>query len=183
MELIPSCFELRVSYNWQPTASKPSPRRFMFSFRHVLDFWHNNCGCGTYSQATLEVMKACITGCDELARSYMYMYTTCAFTRDAFKFLKLANQTWYGDETRSVDFSCQNAKGSRSSWLQTLGNQLINCSPYIRYTNRKCYWLYYFILYCWWVSSERTRSITLTFCVNRSSFSTFSINLVYLKII
>ena len=34
-----------------------------------------------------------------------------------------------------IDFSRQVAEGSRSSWLQTLGNQLFNHSPYIRYTN------------------------------------------------
>ena len=32
------------------------------------------------------------------------------------------------------------------SWLQTLSNQLIDPSPYIRYTNHKCYILYYFRL-------------------------------------
>ena len=39
----------------------------------------------------------------------------------------------------SVDFSCLVAEDSRSSWLQTLGNQFIDRSPYIRYTNRKYY--------------------------------------------
>ena len=34
----------------------------------------------------------------------------------------------------SADFSRQVAKVSRSSRLQTLGNQLIDSSPYIRYT-------------------------------------------------
>ena len=33
----------------------------------------------------------------------------------------------------SVDFSRQGAEGSRSSWLQTLSDQLINRSPFIRY--------------------------------------------------
>ena len=41
-----------------------------------------------------------------------------------------------------IDFSCRVTEGSRSSWLQTLGNQLIDRSPYIRYTNRKYYLLY-----------------------------------------
>ena len=36
----------------------------------------------------------------------------------------------------SIDFSCRVAEVSRSSWLQTLGNQLINRSSYIRYTTR-----------------------------------------------
>ena len=39
----------------------------------------------------------------------------------------------------STDFPHQVKQGSRSSWLQTLGNQLINCFPYIRYTNSKYY--------------------------------------------
>ena len=33
-----------------------------------------------------------------------------------------------------INFSHQVAESSKSSWLQILGNQLINCSPYIRYT-------------------------------------------------
>ena len=41
-----------------------------------------------------------------------------------------------------VDFSRQVAEGCRSSWLQTLGNLLIDRSPYIRYTSRKYYLLY-----------------------------------------
>ena len=41
----------------------------------------------------------------------------------------------------SIKSFWQVAEGSRSSWLQTLGNQPINCSPFIRYTNRNC-WLY-----------------------------------------
>ena len=42
----------------------------------------------------------------------------------------------------SIDVSCQGAEGFRSSWLQTLGNQLIDHPPYIWCTNRKCYSLY-----------------------------------------
>ena len=42
----------------------------------------------------------------------------------------------------SIDFSHQVAEGSRSSWPQTLGNQLIDGSPYIRYANCKYYLLY-----------------------------------------
>ena len=42
----------------------------------------------------------------------------------------------------SIDFSRRVAEGSISSWLQALGNKLINRSPYIRYANRKCYLLY-----------------------------------------
>ena len=40
-----------------------------------------------------------------------------------------------------LDFSRQVAEGCRSSssWLYTLGNQLINHSPYIKYTNRRYY--------------------------------------------
>ena len=35
----------------------------------------------------------------------------------------------------SIDSSCQVAEGCRSSWLQTLGNQCIDCSPYMLLTN------------------------------------------------
>ena len=42
----------------------------------------------------------------------------------------------------SIDFSRQVTEGCGSSWVQILGNQLINHSPYIRYTNRKYYLLY-----------------------------------------
>ena len=41
-----------------------------------------------------------------------------------------------------INFSRRVAKGSRSSWLQILGNQLINRSPYIRDTNQTYYLLY-----------------------------------------
>ena len=46
----------------------------------------------------------------------------------------------------SIDFSHRFAVGSRSSWLQTLSNQLIDHSPYTRYTNGKSYLLYYFLV-------------------------------------
>ena len=36
----------------------------------------------------------------------------------------------------SIDFSCRVAKGARSSRLQIQGNQRIDHSSYIRYTNR-----------------------------------------------
>ena len=51
-------------------------------------------------------------------------------------YIYLMSLTWYGVETciGSIDFFCRIVDGSRSSWLQTLGNQLIDCSPYIRYT-------------------------------------------------
>ena len=62
---------------------------------------------------------------------------------------------WYG----LIDFSCQVTKGSRSSWLQTLSNQLIKRSPYIRYTNRKYYLQYNTTWIHKWVSSEWTCSI------------------------
>ena len=39
----------------------------------------------------------------------------------------------------SIDFSRRGAEGSRSSWLQTLGNQLIDRSPYTGYTNRNVF--------------------------------------------
>ena len=54
------------------------------------------------------------------------------------------SRTKHNTETKlaSIDFSRCGAEGCRSSWLQTLGNRLIHRSPYIRYTNRKCYLLY-----------------------------------------
>ena len=44
----------------------------------------------------------------------------------------------------SIKFFRQVAEGCRSSWLQILGNQLINHSPYTRYANHK-----YYLLYTW----------------------------------
>ena len=46
----------------------------------------------------------------------------------------------------SINFSRRGTEGFRSSWLQVLGNQLIDRSPYIRYTNHKGYLLYCFLL-------------------------------------
>ena len=54
----------------------------------------------------------------------------------------------------AIGFSRQVAEGFRSSWLQTLGSQLINRSPYIGCTNHKFYLLYYFTWKRWWVSRE-----------------------------
>ena len=43
----------------------------------------------------------------------------------------------YGDETNINQLSCRVAEGLRSSWLKTLGNQLIDRSPYItEYVNK-----------------------------------------------
>ena len=57
-------------------------------------------------------------------------------------FSQLTNRTQCGEmKLTSIDFSQRVAEDSRSSWLQTLGNQLINHSPYIRYTNHKYYLL------------------------------------------
>ena len=77
-------------------------------------------------------------------------------------------------ETRltSIDFSRQGTKGFRRSWLQTLGNQLIDRSPYVRYTNCKCYLLYYFNLNYQWVSSECAHSI-VCFTVWRKASANF----------
>ena len=50
MAIIPSYFELRVSYGWQATAVKLSPKHSAFLFGHLFGFSSNNCGCSTYSQ-------------------------------------------------------------------------------------------------------------------------------------
>ena len=42
MEIMPTCFELRVSYDWQATASKLSLRSFTFLFGHLFVFSPNN---------------------------------------------------------------------------------------------------------------------------------------------
>ena len=70
--------------------------------------------------------------------AYMYaLYTPSSFHN---------SQTEQDMETKltSIDFSRRVTKESRSSRLQTLGNQLIDRSLYIRYTftNRKHYSLY-----------------------------------------
>ena len=43
MEIIPTCCEFYVSYDWQVKASKLSLRHFAFSFKHLFGFSHNNC--------------------------------------------------------------------------------------------------------------------------------------------
>ena len=43
MEIIPTCLELHVSYNWQATASKLSLRCFASSFGHFFGLSNNNC--------------------------------------------------------------------------------------------------------------------------------------------
>ena len=73
MEIIPTCFEFHVSYNWQATALKLSPTWFGLSPGHFFGFSPNNCVHDTYmyNQATPGVLNACITGCDEFARNYV----------------------------------------------------------------------------------------------------------------
>ena len=69
-EIIPTCFELFVSYDWQVMAPKLSLRHFMFLLKHFFGFLHNNCvGVARIvgPQATPGLLNTCITGCDEYA--------------------------------------------------------------------------------------------------------------------
>ena len=64
MEIIPTCLELHVGYNWQAMVSNLSPRYLAFSFGSFFDFSHNNCvysECGMYSQATPGLQNMCVT--------------------------------------------------------------------------------------------------------------------------
>ena len=45
MEIIPTCLELYVGYDWQAIALKLSLRRNAVSFWHFFGFSHNNCMC------------------------------------------------------------------------------------------------------------------------------------------
>ena len=56
-------------------------------------------------------------------------------------------------ELTSIDFSCQVAEEPRSPWLQILGNQLIDRSPYIRHTNHKYCSLHNITWICRWVNT------------------------------
>ena len=66
-----------------------------------------------------------------------------ALTWDSFTFYNPRTEHDFEMKFTSIVFSHRVVEGSRSSWLQTLGNQLIDCSPHIRYTNHKYYLLYY----------------------------------------
>ena len=74
---------------------------------------------------------------------HLHYYTVCTLLWGSFKF----NNSWteHNMDTKitSINFSCWGAEGSRSSWWQTLGNQLIDHSPYIRHNKCKCSLLYY----------------------------------------
>ena len=59
-----------MSYDWQVTLSKVSPKHNSPTFGHLIGFSHNNFdyfGCGTYNQVTLVLFRVCITGCNEFA--------------------------------------------------------------------------------------------------------------------
>ena len=43
MEIIHTCLELRVSYNWRAMASKLPPSRLVVPFGHLFGFSRNNC--------------------------------------------------------------------------------------------------------------------------------------------
>ena len=82
MEIIPSCLELCVSYDWRATASKLSPRRYAFSFKHLgwlLAIIVCILGMG-HSQATPGLLNACVTGCDEFARNSVYAEVRLSFS-------------------------------------------------------------------------------------------------------
>ena len=68
---------------------------------------------------------------------HVLYYTPCAFTWDSLKFYNLQIEQDVEMKLISIDFFCQVAEGFRSSWLQTLGNWLINGFPQSRTTNRK----------------------------------------------
>ena len=53
MEIVPTCFELHVSYHWWA-----SYKLEMVCHQHLFGFSCNNCGCGTYYQDTLGVQSA-----------------------------------------------------------------------------------------------------------------------------
>ena len=91
-----------------------------------------------------------------------YMYISAQwlllYARNLWRHLKVSithkqNMIWSWN-LHQIDFSRRVAEGSRSAWLQTLGNQLINHHPYIRYTNSS-YWLYSDSWIRYWASSER----------------------------
>ena len=69
---------------------------------------------------------------------YMYQYAV-VHSRLIKAFIYSSSQTEHDMEMEltTIDFFHQVTEDSRSSWLQILDNQLIDCSPYIRYTNRK----------------------------------------------
>ena len=73
-----------------------------------------------------------------------FHHTTCTFTWDSFESSSLTNRTQFEDETyiNQPHFSYQVVENSSSSWLQILGDRLIDRFPYIRYTNYKYYLLY-----------------------------------------
>ena len=81
------------------------------------------------------------------------MHTMHAFTWDTLKFYN----SWieHGKEMKlactSIDFPRRVAKGFRSSWLQIMGDQLNNRSPYIRHTNRNCYLLHVHVHNISWI--------------------------------
>ena len=69
----------------------------------------------------------------------------CTFTWDLRFFIpRKLNKTWRWNLHQSTSLAELQKEASRSSRLQTLGNQLINCSPYIRYASHK-YYLWYSI--------------------------------------
>ena len=72
----------------------------------------------------------------------------------------------------SIDYSHQGAEDSKSLWLQTLGNQLINCSSCTSYANRKvtdC--IYSNCSMRYWVSRECAHGIDCHYQLGVLSFT------------
>ena len=93
MQIISTCLELRVNYDWQATASKLSPEHNAVSFWCFFGFLHNHCmytGRVTYSQATPRLLNACVTGCDEFGANY----SCVCVSSSPLLFSLLAYSTW-----------------------------------------------------------------------------------------
>ena len=67
MKIIPTCFDLRVSYDWRVTAMKLSPEALRVLGSRLLGLLFTYSGRGTYGQATPRLLNSCVTGSDELA--------------------------------------------------------------------------------------------------------------------
>ena len=70
MQIICTCLELCVKYDWRATALKLSPDHNAVSIGCFFGFSCNKCmytGRDTNSQATPGLLNVCVTGCEEFA--------------------------------------------------------------------------------------------------------------------
>ena len=72
-KIIPTCFELWVSYDWRVTPMKMSAETLHMLGSRLLGLLFTYSRRGMYGQGTPRLLNSCVTGCDELASNRQWV--------------------------------------------------------------------------------------------------------------